>query len=487
MLLDVPRLCVSLDAATAADARGTVHGLPQSVELVELRLDRFLPGEVKGDEWTGLAGEGGREWICTWRSPSQGGARPRPREVWTRALASGFAWVDVEAACLDAGDPEAIAIPPSRRWVSRHLPRQPRTAAEVREAWRSLARHEGALHKLVIPVEDFAANDWILDVQAEAARTGPVSVFGMGWTGHPSRVLGALGGNAVTFLSPGKGRETAPGQLDLELALEVHRLQGMEPRPHLYGVLGHPVRHSRSPELHRRAFRARGTRALYMLLDAPAPGGILEWVRRGRLRGVSVTSPFKEAVLAGVDRPEPAAEQIGAVNTVWGEEGLLWGANTDAEAAAEMLAASPEGAVAILGAGGAARAVAVAARQGGREVSIFHRDPGRGGRVASSLGATWGGSWVDLHTESFAVVVNATPVGGKGPVPDAIQDRRWRGRVFLDLPYHEGPSAWEGWVRDGGGEYRGGLEFLARQAVGQQRRWTGGDVPLSVFLPEGGA
>jgi len=476
------RFCVSLDAETVAEARSTVEALPSEVDLVELRLDRLPPEEEARGTWPSLAGTGGREWVFTWRSPREGGKRPRPPGVLARALAAGFAWIDVEAADLASGDEEARAVPSSRRWVSRHLPRSPETAAEVRAAWTDLARHEGALHKLVIPVSRFAENEWVLGLVDEVAPSRPVSIFGQGEVGHPSRVLGTLRGNAVTYLAGRAGRETAPGQPGVELALDVYGLARIGTDPALYGVLGHRVGASRSPHLHNRAFRARGWNALYMRLEAEDPGEVLRWVRQGGLGGVSVTAPFKESVVSMVDRLEPVAERIGAVNTIWREGNRLLGANTDVEAAVQMLSAFEGGEIAVLGAGGAARSVMEAARQLDRRVTMFHRDAARGPQVAREMGAGWGGSWSDLDPARFAVIVNATPVGGALPVPPDLVRRPWTGRGFLDLAYGAEPNAWETWVRAGEGAYAGGLEFLARQAVGQARRWMGEEVPLRLYL-----
>jgi shikimate 5-dehydrogenase len=128
--------------------------------------------------------------------------------------------------------------------------------------------------------------------------------------------------------------------------------------------------------------------------------------------------------------------------------------------------------------------VAHAARRTGREATLFHRDPVRGQETAKVLGAVWGGTWDALRTERFAAVCNATPVRTAGEVPAGVLGRPWGGGAFLDLAYGAEPSGWETWVAAEGGTYIGGIEFLARQARGQLRRWTGKDVSLSELWEE---
>jgi shikimate dehydrogenase len=250
----------------------------------------------------------------------------------------------------------------------------------------------------------------------------------------------------------------------------------------LYGVLGNPVRASRSPDIHNHVLRSRGRAALYVPLESADPDPVLDWVRDGRLRGVSVTAPFKRRAAEQAERLEPDAERVGAVNTVWMEDGVLTGANTDVEAARELLSelAVPGKPAAVVGAGGAAAAVVTAARGLGHPVTVFNRTEASGRVLAERLGAAWGGPPEALDPGGFAVIVNATPVRAGGFLARVSAGGVEGKTAVLDLTYGDGPSDWERLAR--GAPFRGGLEFLARQAVGQFRRWTGEAVEPGVFL-----
>jgi shikimate dehydrogenase len=127
--------------------------------------------------------------------------------------------------------------------------------------------------------------------------------------------------------------------------------------------------------------------------------------------------------------------------------------------------------VAVLGAGGGAAAVAAAARDGGHAVTLFNRSAPAGRRLGERLGCGWGGAPESLEPAAFALVVNAVPAGV--PVPAGVAGRAWSHASVLDLAYGNGPTAWETLAGRAGIPYRGGLEFLVRQACGQIARWTG--------------
>ncbi len=482
----VTRLCASVAARTGAEARARAAALPAEVPLVELRADALDPGRAASGEWAALAQAEGREWVFTWRSPEEGGRLPRPEGALRRAVEAGFRWIDVEARDLERGDPEALSVPAERRWVSRHLVLPPRDAHEVVAAWRGVRRHPAALHKLAVNAHRFEVNDWVLALAAEAGEGGgpPATVFAMGWTGHVSRILGHLEGNAVTFVAADPADPTAAGQPTVAQLTGIYGLSSLPPQPRLYGVLGHPAHRSLSPRIHNHAFRRSGERALYLPLESPDPEPVVEWVRRGRLRGVSVTAPFKERAAALVDRPEPGVRRTGAANTVWLEDGLLHGANTDLEAARELLAEAGISAghpVAVLGAGGAGAAASAAALDLGAEVSVFNRGDARGRALAARLNVRYGGDGEGFRPAGFRAVVVALPPGAGTRAADRARPEDLAGVAVLDLGYGDEPTPWERAAARAEARFTGGREFLVRQAGGQFRRWMRRRLDPAVF------
>src|SRR3989338_3159793 len=136
--------------------------------------------------------------------------------------------------------------------------------------------------------------------------------------------------------------------------------------PKIYGIFGYPVHHSLSPLMQNAAFGARKIPAVYIPFEVPpeALGSALRGLTALGIRGVNLTIPHKERAVAYMDRLTPQAQKIGAVNTVKVERGALIGHNTDGEgflsALQHDLRINPKGKVAgIIGAGGAAKAIAV--------------------------------------------------------------------------------------------------------------------------------
>ena len=194
----------------------------------------------------------------------------------------------------------------------------------------------------------------------------------------------------------------------------------------IYGIVGHPVEHSLSPAMHNAAFRAQMLNFRYLPLDTPAARGLADLKRltRGaKFRGFSVTAPWKIAIMKHLDAVEPLARSIGAVNTVLSDGKRLLGFNTDASGGMEALrekleslGRTPRGLrAAVVGAGGAARAMAHAAVRSGMEVLVSSRRPMPGRALARSVR----GRWVPLpklSRETYEILIHCTPVGtvGKG-------------------------------------------------------------------------
>ena len=271
-------------------------------------------------------------------------------------------------------------------------------------------------------------------------------------------------------------------------------------------VIGDPARHSRSPAIHNAAFAATGIDWVFTAFEVPAGGGAaaLEAMRVLRLAGLSVTMPLKAEVAEAADVRDDEVEALGAANCVVPlGDGRLRAANTDAAGFTAGLRADaglePEGLrVALLGAGGAARAVAWGlAAAGAAEVAVINRtsskaqaaadiadaageagQPGRVGRV---------GSLDDIAAADL--VVNATSVGmgagaaahpGTSAMPcDPTLLRR--GQVAVDLVYEPLETAWLAALRRRGVEAHNGLSMLAYQAAAAFELWTGIEAPVDVM------
>jgi len=209
----------------------------------------------------------------------------------------------------------------------------------------------------------------------------------------------------------------------------------------VYCVIGHPVAHSLGPAMHNHALAETGVNAVYLAFDVVDVASAVAGIRALSIAGVSVTVPHKTAVMDYLDRIDETAAAIGAVNTVVNDNGTLTGYNTDAYgavAALEEHAGDLSGRrVAILGAGGAARAVAFGASRKGAVIHIANRTPEKGEALASALNASFTplSGLGDLECD---ILVNTTSAG-MHPNTDDIPvspEVLHPGTVVMDIIYN---------------------------------------------------
>ena len=208
----------------------------------------------------------------------------------------------------------------------------------------------------------------------------------------------------------------------------------------LIGLIGAPIAQSAAPAMHEQAGAALRVRCHYQLIevvgaDTDGLRALLDGIRQIGFAGVNVTFPYKEAVVPLLDEMSALARNIGAVNTVVVRDGRLIGHNTDItgfeQAAADLVATSNRGAVALIGAGGVGKAIAFAlAGLGVASVGIFDADRAKAVRLAEQLGdriKAWVADDVADAMRGAVGVVNATPVGmlpDRGmAVPEALLNR----------------------------------------------------------------
>lgn len=257
----------------------------------------------------------------------------------------------------------------------------------------------------------------------------------------------------------------------------------------LAGVIGWPVRHSRSPVIHNAAYAATGLDWVYVALPVP-PGRVVDalgGMSALGLEGLSVTMPHKGPVAAAVDRLTADAVALGAANTVFRDGDALVGDNTDGGGFVDALVLDEgidvSGMVClVVGAGGAARAVIRAlAAAGAAEVLVHNRNDERGHRAAALAGAV--GRAVRADDWSRAdLVVQATPLGmGDDPTvafdPAPLADHA----VVADLVYHPEMTPVLAAARSRGLRTVGGLGMLVHQAARQFHTWTGVEAPVEAM------
>ncbi len=266
----------------------------------------------------------------------------------------------------------------------------------------------------------------------------------------------------------------------------------------LLGIIGHPVGHSLSPRMHNAAFAHDGADYVYVAIDV-APDDLTSAIRGLRALGFvgfNVTMPHKEAILPLMDELDETARLAGAVNTVVIKEGRLLGLNTDGsgfvEACGEAGVSLAGRRVLILGAGGAAAAVAVASLgEGASRLYIANRTTKRAGELRARLSEVTRGTEVSVHTFDEAgevaaeaeVLINATYLGMREEDPLPLPaDALTADKVVCDAVYRAGrETALIRRAREVGAWVVSGGRMLLYQGVQAQRVWTGREPNVEVM------
>ena len=265
----------------------------------------------------------------------------------------------------------------------------------------------------------------------------------------------------------------------------------------LYGLIGYPVTHSISPLMHNAAFKHFAINAEYKLFEIK-PEGLEDFVsslHRYNSGGLNVTIPHKEKVIPLLDRVSPEAELFGAVNTIRiGAQGLE-GFNTDGKGFLTHLTHdlhfNPQGkTIALLGAGGAAKAVVVSLAQSKpKKIAIFDVDTEKAKALVGHLRVnfretafTVADSVEGLSIEQSQLLVNATPVGMKAGDPCLVDEKLLHKDLLVyDVIYNPKETKLLKVAHAKGARTSNGLGMLLYQGVAAFEIWTGKPAPVELM------
>ena len=255
------------------------------------------------------------------------------------------------------------------------------------------------------------------------------------------------------------------------------------------GVIGSPIGHSLSPVIFTAAFRATGLDWVYEAheVEEEAAAAFMDEVRSGRIEGLSVTMPDKAAVIAGLDDLDPVARELHAVNCVVRQGGRVRGHNTDGDGLVDALRLD-EGIelaglrCAVVGAGGAGRAVARAfGSAGAAQVLVVNRSPDAA-TVAAALAGPAGAVGTPADLAGADLVVNTTPLGMGDDERLPLDPTLLRaGQVIVDIVYHPTVTPLLQAAAAAGARPVGGLGMLVHQAAHAFRLWTGEEPPVDAM------
>lgn len=253
----------------------------------------------------------------------------------------------------------------------------------------------------------------------------------------------------------------------------------------LFGVIGDPVSHSLSPAMHNTAFEKTGFNGVYLAFQIKDVQAALSGMRSMGIRGFSVTIPHKISVMAQIDAIDEMARNIGAVNTIVNDNGTLRGSNTDCLGAINALKEKTpivDKKVVLIGAGGAARAIAYGIKAEKGDLTIVNILEEEGRTLSKELSVPY------FHLSSFSsldydILINATPVG-MSPDTDAMPiplENLKEDRVVMDIVYNPIQTKLLKEAAQKGNQIVDGVAMFVYQGVAQFELWTGLDAPVNLM------
>ncbi len=511
------RICVPLTAASCQEMAAQIDtARAAGAEMIELRLDYLADWKIEDLRDLMLkARHFDGEVIATCRIAAEGGHYDEDESTRISLLEhaglGGADYIDVEYEAWRVSsnirqkiglvcEVNADSSRPRRQLIlSKHDFQG--TPADLAGIVASLEAEPAHVVKLACHAPKVTDALRMLDIVHDVAPRRPVIGLSMGEAGLCTRVLARKLGGLLTFASLEAGRESAPGQVTLEQMRNLYRWDAMNAETKVYGVIGCPVAHSMSPAIMNTGFERIGHDGVYLPFRvepdydsfASFVDGCLArpWLH---VRGFSVTIPHKENLLRFVRERggtiEPLAERIGVANTLVIEstvtpDSSLSAFNTDYRGALDALC---EGmgctrddlrgvTVAVLGAGGASRAIVAGLTDAGCRVTIINRTQDKAAALAADFGAT-AEHWEKRATLAD-VVVNCTSLGmwpkvGDTPLPaDGIAPNQ----VIFDTVYNPMETRLLREARERGCRTVDGVAMFVNQAIAQFERWTGHPAP----------
>lgn len=495
------RICVPLCESSARELEAAIRRADEVADIIELRFDCLDAAQLESirNDLDSLLRTSTRPIILTLRPPEQGGRRtltPGYRYSFfssTKRLPENCL-VDLE---YDLAQIFASGYVPPPDWerVICSYHNFSETPADLENIYERMSATPARILKIAVQAETATDCLRVFQLLERARREGREMIaIAMGEAGMMTRILATSRGAFLTYGALDSKHRTASGQLSASALRELYRIKTHNAQTEIVGLVGSPVSHSFSPQIHNAAFAACKLNSVYLPFEVRDVDGFMRRMAHPRtreldwnLRGLSVTAPHKSAVMRHLDHVDAAAQEIGAVNTIVVQDDTLYGYNTDAAGfiapLREMLGELRDARCAVIGAGGAARSVLWSLRAAGAQATVYARDTKR----ARQLSETFGAGCEQLAAarfDNFDVVINATPLGTHGALQNetAATAAQLRGaRLAYDLVYNPVETRFLLEAQSANCATLGGLRMLVGQAAVQFKLWTGEDAPLTVM------
>ncbi|XP_047957333.1 bifunctional 3-dehydroquinate dehydratase/shikimate dehydrogenase, chloroplastic isoform X2 [Salvia hispanica] len=329
----------------------------------------------------------------------------------------------------------------------------------------------------------------------------PIIAMVMGERGLMSRILCPKFGGYLTFGTLEEGKVSAPGQPTIDELISLYNFRSIDTDTKVFGIIGKPVSHSKSPKLYNRAFKEDGINGVFVHLLVDDVNKFFDTYSSPDFSGFSCTIPHKEAALARCDEVDPVAKSIGAVNCLIRRlDGKLFGCNTDYVGAISSieigLQGSQNGAThtgsplagklfVVIGAGGAGKALAYGAKEKGARVVIANRSYDRARDLAELVGgkALTLAELSNFQPETGMILANTTSIGMQPNIEETpISKEALRNyELVFDAIYTPKITRLLREAQEAGSKIVTGVEMFIGQAYEQYERFTGLPAPKQLF------
>ncbi len=497
-------LAVPIAAKTLQEAEEQIQAaVVAGAELLELRTDYLVQLSVElalGVIKAARQLAPGLPIIVTCRDYQQGGMLRHPNDlrtnVLTAAVRAGADFIDVEYEnfiSVAIGSKISLALSAGRgtRLILSDHNFQTKFKNITKHYWEIANVFASAIPKLVYSAHHINDCFDILDLQHSVK--GEMIAFCMDEPGFVTRILTKKFNGLVTFASIGEKTATAPGQPTVEQMRDLYRWDSIDAQTEFYGVIGDPIAHSLSPAVHNACFVERGLNKVYVpLLIA---GGQAEfnafmdnifarpWLG---FKGFSVTIPHKEYAINYVKEKggviDPLAKKIGAANTIIINGSQLSAYNTDCVAAIDAIIAGlgidkaglRKMPVAMIGAGGAARAVVAGLADAEAKIKIYNRTVERAKHLAADFKCDYA-SLDSLHKLKEKLIVNCTSIGMHPHVDASPVDVNLlqKHMAVFDTVYNPPETLLLKHAKQTGCHIISGVDMFIKQASAQFKLFTG--------------
>lgn len=405
LLLGFAMLCVVISGPSLIEAEKQLEDAARYTSLVEWRLDLFETQDIV--LLGALKQKFALQTIFTLRPNTQGGSwaiGEKARLAKLEELASLIPdYIDLEHTVSEVFIRRIKQKYPDIKIILSHHDFE-QTPSNLAGQLLALQAKKADFYKIASKANS------VLDTFAmlTLAKIAPSNcmLMTMGPTGPLSRILAPVVGRPITYVS-------SVGQITACELIQIFGFNVLTPATAIYGLIGDPVDQSVSHISHNEVLRGLRLKSVYVKIPVQAHelGDFLRMAQTVGIKGLSVTMPLKEHVMQYCDSISDDATQIGAVNTLAFSDGKIIGSNTDCVGALDALESHisvKDKQIVVLGAGGAARAIAWQAMQRGADVTVCNRNKARAEELASFLGCRAGG--LDELGSSYSIIINASSV-----------------------------------------------------------------------------